>query len=437
MKKLLITTEKLFLIIATLCLALPAISANKIFDKYEDMKDAELMILNLSAMKSAYGINMADLFSQMNLKAEDIKDSATIELIADFMEKTDEILLISTKNKASSKIKSDIKTLRKDHELIMSFKEENTTTTILFGNMDSKQECIFYMLSNDAEQTAMTCVIVGDISKQNIGKMMELYQSSRAGSNSTDPSAQPTGMGLFSVSPTKTVQFAPGNLQYQASTNTWRFAETQYDYVGMDNRFISPEYDGWIDLFGYGTGDNPTNVSRDDNDYAGFVEWGNNPVSNGGNEPNSWRTLSYSEWAYIFFSRKRADHLYGFGEINGVGGIVILPDNWEDFKKKPAFVNWIDFKNLSPAERQKNEWANSYNKETWEKMELLGAVFIPCCGYRRGTSVYAGGGAGNYFTSTPNDENTAFGFGFNTSGFSISPHNRNFGHSVRLVRDSQ
>ena len=31
--------------------------------------------------------------------------------------------------------------------------------------------------------------------------------------------------GLFSVSSTKKVYFSQGNLQYQASTNTWRFAE--------------------------------------------------------------------------------------------------------------------------------------------------------------------------------------------------------------------
>ena len=44
----------------------------------------------------------------------------------------------------------------------------------------------------------------------------------------------PTGAinGLFSVSPSKQVYFSQGNLQYQASTNTWRFAEHQYDYVG-------------------------------------------------------------------------------------------------------------------------------------------------------------------------------------------------------------
>ena len=65
--------KKLFLIIASFCLALPTFSANKIFDKYEDMKDAEVMILNLSAMKSTYNFSMADIFSQLNLKAENIE----------------------------------------------------------------------------------------------------------------------------------------------------------------------------------------------------------------------------------------------------------------------------------------------------------------------------------------------------------------------------
>lgn len=59
--------------------------------------------------------------------------------------------------------------------------------------------------------------------------------------------------GLFSVSATQQVYFSQGNLQYQASTTTWRFAEHQYDYVGADNENISSTYSGWIDLFGFGT----------------------------------------------------------------------------------------------------------------------------------------------------------------------------------------
>lgn len=38
-----------------------------------------------------------------------------------------------------------------------------------------------------------------------------------------------TSKGSFSVAQYKKVYFSHGNLQYQASTNTWRFAENQWD----------------------------------------------------------------------------------------------------------------------------------------------------------------------------------------------------------------
>ena len=57
----------------------------------------------------------------------------------------------------------------------------------------------------------------------------------------------------FAVSENSYVAFAKGNLQYQASTNTWRFADKQYDVIGEENANVSENYDGWIDLFGWGT----------------------------------------------------------------------------------------------------------------------------------------------------------------------------------------
>ena len=122
--------------------------------------------------------------------------------------------------------------------------------------------------------------------------------------------------GSFSVSATQQVHFSQGNLQYQARTNTWRFAEHQYDYVGTqtaayegashggnvsgsDNRNISSTYSGWIDLFGWGTGDNPTLSSDNYGAYGTFVDWGSNPISNGGNTANRWRTLTQAEWEYL------------------------------------------------------------------------------------------------------------------------------------------
>ena len=55
----------------------------------------------------------------------------------------------------------------------------------------------------------------------------------------------------YSVSDTSKVRFSRGNLQYQASTDTWRFAEEQWMFYGYGNEKISPDAEEWIDLFGY------------------------------------------------------------------------------------------------------------------------------------------------------------------------------------------
>ena len=61
--------------------------------------------------------------------------------------------------------------------------------------------------------------------------------------------------GKFSVSAGQKVYFSKGNLQYQASTSKWRFAEHQFDCIGDDNSNIEQYNSGWIDLFGWGTSD--------------------------------------------------------------------------------------------------------------------------------------------------------------------------------------
>ena len=49
------------------------------------------------------------------------------------------------------------------------------------------------------------------------------------------------------------MRFSKGNLRYNAAFNAWKLADNQYDYVGKDNNNIAPDYNGWIDLFGWGT----------------------------------------------------------------------------------------------------------------------------------------------------------------------------------------
>ena len=67
-----------------------------------------------------------------------------------------------------------------------------------------------------------------------------------------------------------------------------------------------------IDLFGWGTGANPTKNSADYNDYSTFTDSGTNPITNGGNQANMWRTLTNDEWNYLFNARaKLGRHVLG------------------------------------------------------------------------------------------------------------------------------
>lgn len=248
--------------------------------------------------------------------------------------------------------------------------------------------------------------------------------------------------GLFSVSATKQVHFSQGNLQYQASTNTWRFAEHQYDYVGTqtadgngyyggnvsgsDNRNISSTYNGWIDLFGWGTGDNPTLTTRDYADFSTFVDWGSNPISNGGNAAHLWRTLTRAEWNYLLEGRPNASSKFAAGNINGVGGLIILPDNWTQ-PSECAFTS-----GFAP------DWTlNSYTLAQWEQMEDAGAVFLPAAGRRDSVYVEYAGVFGYYWASDPRDEIFAFVMSFHSNTFPVGNpfNNRSLGHSVRLVQD--
>lgn len=233
----------------------------------------------------------------------------------------------------------------------------------------------------------------------------------------------------FSVGNNKKVYFSQGNLQYQASTNTWRFAENQWNFVGKckstqyypnqpqdtgnvfvdgvrcENENISPTYNGWIDLFGWGTSGwesgakayQPYDTSTAKNDYyqggatgnSANIDWGvHNPISNGGNEAGLWRLPTIKEWEYLLVSRPNYSEKRGAATVNGVKGLILLPDDWtlpEGLTFKSGMNN-NDFRNCK------------YTAEEWTKMEENGAVFLPLAGYRRGISVIRNNGM--YFSAS-------------------------------------
>lgn len=233
--------------------------------------------------------------------------------------------------------------------------------------------------------------------------------------------------GVFSVDEGKQVRFAMGNLQYKAGTQTWRFASQQYEYLGDANKNVSNTYDGWIDMFAWGSGNNPTIVDGTFEDTT-FVDWGINAISNGGNKPNQWRTLTTGEWMYIFNQRPNASELYGTGiirtETEAHPGVFVMPDGWTT-PKGLTFYAGI-----------KGWYLNDYDTKQWAKLEAAGAVFLPAAGFRDGKDIYHVDMDGFYWSSSAFTAGGAWNLGFNVSllganGVSFMGQ----GYSVRLVQD--
>jgi hypothetical protein len=276
----------------------------------------------------------------------------------------------------------------------------------------------------------------------------------------------PTGAinGLFSVSDTKQIYFSKGNLQYKASTNTWRFAENQWDYVGdeshgnvyengvkCNNIYISSSYSGWIDLLGWGTSGynhgaycyQPYSTSTEFSDYyaygnadynlnnqTGKADWGYNAISNGGNMENQWRTLTEDEWMYVFNTRNTTSGIrYGKAQVNGVNGMLILPDDWSN-----SYYNVNNTNN--PSATYSTNIIDSY---TWQNnLEAYGAIFLPAAGFREGSHLGYMGEEGDYWTATKYfTEDNAYRVYFYIDLFGSSNYHRYCGHSVRLVQDAE
>ena len=180
--------------------------------------------------------------------------------------------------------------------------------------------------------------------------------------------------GEFTVSSSsEKVYFTTGNLQYlgnEKTGNKWRFADNQWDF--MANGPTAAEYPGNVtistytnyniknsdseinqkaarDLFpwatsGIGGHHQPYDVGWNSGDYSaygalennlydgdGTADWGKNTIYG----RNDWRTLKAAEYVYLLGveddGRKVRDkdgksvEPFGYGRINGVDGMIILP----------------------------------------------------------------------------------------------------------------
>lgn len=185
--------------------------------------------------------------------------------------------------------------------------------------------------------------------------------------------------GVFTLKDGRKICFSKGNLQFHCKNYEFKFADEQYETLGKEtNEQCAPAYDGWIDIFGWGTsgymGCQPTERGTTLDQYGpkngdltgdnANYDWGvYNPITNGGNKEGLWRTPSKDELLYLFNERPDADRLrLEKCMVCGKEGAVLLPDNfWSNRLRFP-----IDITSKS----------NSFNEEQWKILESLGVVFF-------------------------------------------------------------
>ena len=317
---------------------------------------------------------------------------------------------------------------------------ESRNAERVFSTDDLLENVYSVSLSNlDAETKYYYCAFVYLNNKQ--------YKFGNTKAFTTLEAPDISGIGVFSVSETKQVTFSPGNLQYTQSTNTWSFASTQWKMLGTDNVTggsveSHPTYGDYksgtaladkVDLFGWSTAATNFGVSTstDYNDYYGsFVDWGTNRIGN--DAPNTWRTLTYEEWDYLRNGRPNASSLKGVAQVNGVNGLVFLPDNWTC----PAGVT---FKSGFHSNYGVDYYAayQTFTAEQWSKLEAAGAIFLPAAGNRLGSDVDNVQYDGFCWSATEANGNFAYCLFFLSYDVGMGTCYRSRGLSVRLVKDLQ
>ena len=263
----------------------------------------------------------------------------------------------------------------------------------------------------------------------------------------------PTGAinGLFTINANgNQVYFSQGNLQYigSASTPYWKFADNQWDVLGTTTGQNSSDENVDRDLFGWGTSgwNNGNTYYRpwDTNNSGGYsygpdglydltgtyanADWGvYNPISNGGNQANQWRTLTKDEWTYVFNSRTTSSGIrYAKAKVNAVNGVILLPDDWSSVTYSLSNTN-------SPSA---DFSSNTISASQWNTLEQAGAVFLPAAGLRIGTSVSYVGSYCYYWSASYGNGSQAYGVYFYSISVSLGSNDYRYcGYSVRLVQD--
>jgi hypothetical protein len=209
--------------------------------------------------------------------------------------------------------------------------------------------------------------------------------------------------GLFTVNASgKHVHFSKGNLMYDGSN--WSFHTNQYDRV-FNSEGTATGYP--MDHFTWGnqattTYDGTGYVSGTSN-LSGSTDWGSNMG-------DGWYTMTIDEWQYLI-----ANHTVAFATVNGIVGLILLPDGYAG-----TAINNEDFYIIDVP--------------TWTSYEAAGAVFLPFLGTREGSEIIEPDGGVMYWSSSAVNANRSWAFSFDGTSIVVDLQLlRTIGSPVRLV----
>jgi len=157
----------------------------------------------------------------------------------------------------------------------------------------------------------------------------------------------------FSVSPSQTVLFSPGNIIMDKSTGEMYFAKNQASRIGNANVNTLYSKSGLNDLF--------RGVPQEGHKQV-FA-----PLGMG------WRVLNAEEWNYLLNERNtKSGARYVKVYVSNILGMLIFPDDFEC----PSNVNF----NVDNINTECPDVIQRLGSE-WNTIENLGVVFLPAAGW--------------------------------------------------------
>ena len=301
----------------------------------------------------------------------------------------------------------------------------------------------------------------------------------------------------FSISGSKAVHFAKGNVLHQPTSNKFQIAENQYDFIGDEftpgNVFVTNEFGT-----SYTLNDGQTYAFRDTvtlisiKDKQGVVRTTTSrsrsnlkQITDSTKMLKDWisfekaedltvdgyRMLTHAEWKYLIQKRYHADQLYAFATLQleipiklmvdstivSIDSTIIVPTSdttttiYKDTTKITRFVrNDVEKRDIhglvllpdawkgTELARGNSDWNdNVFTESNWASLEQEGAIFLPASGR---SAVGTGGSRvqeiGRYWSSnhSSNGLGSCLGFGDNV----VNPSNEvdaKYQISVRLVKE--